>query len=130
MQDCVSACYDSEYIMVNMLPCFSALTLLCAVDGSLQTSATQHVHTQHSDWAVMWKRLSPGGTPAFLYTPSEPAHIRQGANHVIVDHVRTLPGAVTDRSVSMKGCGLAESSWVVLWRAILNKIYSRESACP
>lgn len=130
MQDCVSACYDSEYIMVNMLPRFSALKLLCAVDGSLQTSATQHMHTQHSGWAVMWKRVSPGGTPAFRYTPSEPAHIRQGANHAIVDHVRAFKGAVIDRSVSMKGCGLAESSWVVLWRAILNKIYSRESACP
>lgn len=65
-----------------------------------------------------------------VYTPSEPAHILQGANHAIVDHVRALPGAVIDRSVSMKGCGLQESSWVVLWRDILNKIYSRESACP
>lgn len=49
----------------------------------------------------MWKRISPGGTPAFLYTPSEPAHILRGANHAIVDHVRALPGAVIDRSVSM-----------------------------
>lgn len=78
----------------------------------------------------MWERTSPGGTPAILYTPSEPAHILRGANHAIVHHVRALPGAVIDRSLSMKGCGLGESSWVVLWRDVLNKIYSRESACP
>ncbi len=78
----------------------------------------------------MWKRISPGGAPAFLYTPSEPVHILRGANHAIVDHVKALPGAVTDRSVTMKGCGLTESSWVLLCRDVLNKIYSRESACP
>lgn len=54
----------------------------------------------------MWKIIFPGGTPAFLYTPSELAHILRGANHAIVDHVRASTGAGIDGSVSMKGCGL------------------------
>lgn len=74
---------------------------------------------QHSGRALKWKRISPGGTPTIPYTPSEPARIRLDANHTFVHHVKVLPGAMIDRSVSVKGRGLRVSSWDVLCREVV-----------
>lgn len=100
---------NAECVMAVAFELLNTETALC---GEWQPSDLSN--TQHSGRAVEWKRISPGGTPTIPYTPSEPAHIRPGANHGLVHHVKVLRGAVIDGPAPVKGRGLGESSWDIL----------------